>query len=504
MGALGVVAVAAACSAAPGSEPVASTLQAASGSCATAVVVDRSLFPALVTPEVNSTTANPFGVAALKNFSLEAVLNQIVSTGAKGSNLTALGLYQEMLNTLNQPPCTGTINGFPVVCPRPEGGLSSINPFTGDQLVPVALSNRFDLAPADGSNCGQYRVVYALQTPIVGVAFRFLMIFEAVLPNPEPSQGLTACLPVARFWDDLSASSVDPTTFASKLKTFYFDGIAGLEGNKPFPPVISAANYGIGAPTNVNTGQIRVNMLASQLFEFLGQWQLREFTLSQSCTGSGTTEVCTLKAHNTMVKNNPFGELFAKGGDGTFQTQAAAFQNEFISQVQSLAADTIPAISMTTPIADNAGQSNEVDGTDDYSCQAGFALAKGDGLCSQPAKNTSLSDAIQTKLTALKITNLTPEDILQRATTQSCAGCHQFSPGTNLGGGLTWPASEGFTHVNEKGQISAALIGSFLPARSKTLTTFINANCGVTSGDGATPSADTVDNVGGGLVGTSN
>jgi hypothetical protein len=569
---LALLSLVAACSAATGGgsgsgqEPV-------TGSCATPVVVDRSLFVASVDDEGN---ANPFGVAALKDFSYKKVMDQIVATGATGSKQTALELYQQMLNTLNTKSkknpdgCTGKINGFAVECPRIEGALASTNPFTGedaggsgaedggtgdggppppptdggvrkdasspsdsggefdggigesdgggggesdggigesdggigepdggesdggmgigdagqpppptniDQMIPVALVNRFDLAPSNGANCGEYRIVFAIPNPGFPV-FRFLMIYEATMPNPAPKQGLAACLPIAQFWDDLSASSVTEEDFTSQLEKFYFRGIPGLKGNPDFPPVIQAQNYGIGAPANTNTGQIRLNMFSPDL------WELRQFTLSQACTGSGKSEVCTLTANNTFVTNNPFGELFAKGGNATFQ-------KEFISQVKSLAADTIPLISMTTPNVDNAGQSNEQDDTNDYACLAGLGVAEGDFSCPNPlpAKNTSLSTAIQDELTKLKITNLTPDDIVQRATTQSCAGCHENSPGTKLGGGLTWPQSEGFTQVNEQGFQSPALSQVFLPFRSKVLTTFINDNCSgasSTTGDGTT------------------
>src|SRR4029077_17398711 len=116
----------------------------------------------------------------------------------------------------------------------------------------------------------------------------------------------------------------------------------GLPGNPAFPPVVTAQAYGIGSPSNTNTGQIRVNMLSSE------QWQLREFTLSQACTpgGDGGTS-CTLAANNTFVKNNPFGGLFQTTGDKN------GFQSEFIKQVKSLAAASIPLISMKTPNVDN-------------------------------------------------------------------------------------------------------------------------------------------------------
>jgi hypothetical protein len=506
-GTLAFFALAAACSAAvpSGTDPGHGS-QAASGDCAVPVITGQSLFVApVVTDAKGKDTANPLGAAVLQStqFSFESVMNQIVSTGAKNNTQeTALDLYQQMLGTLNDPPCTGTINGFPVDCPREEGALSSTNPFEGNtELFPIALVNRFDLAPNDGSNCGEYRIVYALLTPFESVA-RFLMILEATLPNPEPKQGLAACLPVAQFWDNLSVPGITQSEFVNDLTTFYFQGIPGLPGNKPFPPVVRAQNYGIGGDKDVNTGQIRVNMLSND-------WQLREFTLSQVCAGAGKSEVCTLVANNTLVKNNPFGGLFDQG-------EGASFQKEFIKQVATLAGSTIPSISMSTPLADCGGQSTEnVDTTqNDYACQAGLGHAAGDPTCSGFSENTSLSNAIAAELTKLDITGLTPEDIVQRATTQSCAGCHQLSPGTNLGGGLTWPASNGFVQVDEQnvdgkglGHQSPALVDDFLPFRSGVLTNFINSQCGGADGGadgGDEPEGNGSQTVGGTVSGGAN
>jgi|HubBroStandDraft_1064217.scaffolds.fasta_scaffold83952_1 hypothetical protein len=495
-GTVALLALAAACSAAvPSGGSAGSTSQAVSGTCATPVIIDQSLFVAL---ENTEGATNPLGVAALANFSFKLVMDQIIQTGAQNSGQTALQLYQQMLNTLNKPPCTGTINGFPVDCPRDEGILANTNPFTGKgstpggKLVPVALVNRFDLAPGNGANCGEYRVVFGMQDDPPPVA-RFLFIFEATLPNPVPTQGLAACLPVAQFWDNLSAPEITQDEFVSQLQTFYFDGIPGLPGNPAFSPVITAQNYGIGAPANTNTGQIRANFLSND-------WQLREWTLSQSCSGS--PEACTLTANNTMTKNNPFGELFADGATGL----GATFQTEFIKQVKSLASTTIPLISMKTPDVDNAGQSSEQDSTNDYACQAGEGHANGDFVCGSNTPNTSLVAAIQTKLTALGNITLTPQDILQRATTQSCAGCHQLSPETNLGGGLTWPPSEGFTQVNEEGAQSVALTGTFLPFRSTVLTKFIDKHCGGADAgpDSGADEGDGSVTVGGQVTGSAN
>jgi hypothetical protein len=470
---LGLVALAAACSSAPSPDatPTGSTSEAVKGSCAIPVVESQSLFVASVDDQGN---ANLLGAAVLQNFSFKSVMEQIVSTGAAGSGLTALELYRQMVNEFNSPPCTGTINGFPVDCPRPEGALAGTNPFGGgkDAVTPVALVNRLDLAPSNGSNCGEYRVVFAIPSPVAPVS-RFLMIFEATLPNPAfPAQGVEACLPVAQLWDNLSAPGISQDEFVANLTQFYFEGIPGLPGNPAFPPVIQAQNYGVGGPNNTNTGQIRTNMLSIPTEGEDVQWQLREFTLSQNCVVGGSGgQVCSLLANNTFVKDNPFGALF-EAGNGT------TFQSGFVDNVKSLAAGSIPLISMTTPNGFNAGQSSEQDDTNDYGCQAGVGRAQGDFLCAQETENTSLEAAIQTELDSIGNTQLTPADIIQRATTQSCAGCHQLSPGTSLGGGLKWPASEGFTQVNEQGQQSTALRVDFLPFRSKVLTSFIDKHCG--------------------------
>jgi hypothetical protein len=498
---LGLVSLAAACSSAVSQDgtPTGSTSEAVKGSCAIPVVESQSLFVASVDDQGKP---NPLGAAVLQNFKFKDVMYQIVATGAQGSGLTALQLYRQMVNQFNDPPCTGTINGFPVDCPRPEGALSSTNPFNGgkDAVSPVALVNRFDLAPSNGSNCGEYRVVFAIPSPS-GPVERFLMIFEATLPNPAfPGQGLTACLPVAQFWDNLSASGISQDDFVADLTQFYFQGIPGLPGNPAFPPVIQAQNYGIGSPDNTNTGQIRVNMLSIPSDGEDAQWQLREFTLAQACAvsdGDGG-EVCSLQANNTFVKNNPFGALF-QAGNGT------TFQSAFVANVKTLAAGSIPLISMATANGFNAGQSSEQDDTNDYACQAGVGSAQHDMSCGQETENTSLEAAIQSALDSLGNTTLTPTNIIQRATTQSCAGCHELSPGTDLGGDLKWPASENFTQVNEQGQQSPALKNDFLPFRSTVLTSFIDKHCGAGDDAGSDAGADQDGlTVSGTVVGSSN
>jgi hypothetical protein len=422
----------------------------------------------------------------MANFPLETVMDQIAKTGST-TGQTGLQVYQQLLDTLNKsdggftsgPHCDDAvndagqpvINGFPIECPRKEGSLAATDPFSPDagnvSYIPIAVVNRFDLAPRNGSNCGEYRIVYGLQSGKTNILHRTLLIFEAGLPNPNPDAGLAACLPVAQFWDNLSADDAGISDVAKQLTNFYFQGLPG------FDAVVRAQNYGIGG--GQNTGQIRANLFFGDEGEL---WQLREFRLSQK---DGQ-----LIAKNTFVRNNPFGALFA-GGD----TQATKFQSEFLSQVNSLAsATTPPTISMSTPIADNAGQSDEQLTDNNYRLQAADAGA--------------FLESVTDKLEALKIKDVTANNVLDRATTQACAGCHELMNGANLGGpdgGVIWPSSLGFTQENESGAISQALSQSFLPFRASVLENFINQECG-----GVDAGIDNNDalNVGGGQVGSAN
>jgi hypothetical protein len=215
--------------------------------------------------------------------------------------------------------------------------------------------------------------------------------------------------------------------------------------------------------------------------EALGQeWELREFRLSRTCTGSA----CTLTAHNTPVQNNPFGPLFHDN-----DSPSLAFQKEFVGQVPSLAAKTLSAITMTTPIADDGPQSDE-----GFPTNNNYA----DGKLS-----TTFSTSIASALSSIGRSDLTPTDVLNRATTQSCAGCHQISGNQGLGASLVWPASLGFTHVDEFSHLSTALTGVFLPYRARVLQNFIQAHCGG-GADAAAATTDVGLTVGGSAVGAAN
>jgi hypothetical protein len=293
---------------------------------------------------------------------------------------------------------------------------------------------------------------------VLNPADRNLIIFEAVLPNPKPGcglDGLEGCAPVARFWANLS-NIPDPVVRRTELENFYFNGIPG------FAPVVHWAHYSGG------NGQIRTNQFMTATS---GQpWQLREYKLTRDCTAG-----CMLKADGVTVANNPFADLFNPVG---LHPKGASFRdpanpNGFFGQLATLAVNTsVNDISMKIDNFFDQGQSTATAGSDtDYLAAFGGGGAFGANIAGHPA---------------VMAAGLTRFDMINRAMTQTCAGCHQLSNGAALGGALTWPSSLGFVHVSDRvtvpcataggcWQLSPALLTQFLPARSTRLANFVTS-----------------------------
>lgn len=393
----------------------------------------------------------------LSRFPLARVYQQLLTlSGASAQR--PVDVYQQMWDSLDLstsakfdgPHCDdrdATINGFPVDCPRTETTLKRTEPSV---FSPVALFNRFDLSAADGSHCGEFRIVYALTPPLSAFVFgRDFIIFEGVLPNPNPKCGVEACRPVVDFWEGLAAidagTAVGQRALADSLEKFYFAGLTGFE------PVVHPQHYGAAG------GQIRTNMFSNFV-----EWQLREFHLSSRCDEGGQ---CRQVLEPVTVKTNPYNELF-KLPSSASDARASIFQTSFPAQVKALSNDAVAQISFTSEDRFNAGQSTSQDANERYEVQFG----------SSSVPNT-FGDAISAELGNLGRSDLTPADIVRRATTQSCAGCHQLSNGVALGGKLnpTWPSSRNFVHVDESGFLSPALWCDFLPARKSVLDGFASS-----------------------------
>ncbi|WP_437683586.1 hypothetical protein [Sorangium sp. So ce131] len=443
---------------------------------------------AAVCPDVSDTDVQRSLVITdqdiLSRFSFERTMDQIRTSAGVRASETSAGIFQQWMRTFGSSDAAGDCNdsridreGYGLACPRaPELKLASVDPFPPSSLVrfnPVGLFNRFDLAPSNGAHCGEFRIVYAMSTSDPNVSGRAFIIFEGALPNPTPEQGVNACLPVAQFWQDLS-NDEDVASRAYKLEQFYFTGYA-VPG---FGPVVQAANYGLATnkvPGPSIPGQIRTNF-----FVDFTEWHLREFKLRRKCSDTADASTCSLFVDHVTVKTNPADEVF----EGTHEN-SAAFESAFVRQVGNLSAQKANDIKMKT--GDLYNEFESVSQRDDviYANTAG------------PVIRQKIAD----KLVARNST-LTVDNILNRATTQTCAGCHLLSDGQDLGGGVTWPRSLFFVQIDEASQLSEALTGTFLPGRKRVLETFINDRC-----DGTAPPTSLVDNeltIGGSPTGSPN
>jgi hypothetical protein len=407
----------------------------------------------------------------LSRFSLQRVLTQL-ATQSTVPGLTATALFQQWWDTQNPGPglypgphCDdttsesmgSTINGYPYLCrDEAEGTQASCDPFAADSAcayIPIGLFNRYDQAPENGAHCGEYRIVYAKASGVTSTSDRNLVIFEAVLPNPHPQQGLKGCQQIIDTWASLTPEN-DIQKRAAALEKFYFIGQGDIS------PVISISNFGDNA---LGVGQIRTNQFSNTS----SGWSFREFKLLRSCTGSSCSSARFIPVTN---KNNSFGPLFEPSS--TLAT-AEAFRAFFPSQVAKLNASSIPGLDISTPDTFNTAQS-QASGT--TAAEMRYSVQFGTG-------ESSLRTELQTQLTALG-SALTPNDIVARAQALSCAGCHRLSNNAPLGGGLIWPASLGFTHVTERATevvggetrfvISDTLLNHLLPARQAIFEDFLN------------------------------
>jgi hypothetical protein len=407
----------------------------------------------------------------LARFSFERVMTQLASqSGVAG--LTPLQLFQQWWDTQNPSPgvyagahcddnvdasSASTLNGYPYLCrATAEGAQVTCDPFavgSSCAYIPIGLFNRFDQAPENGAHCGEHRIVYAKQSGVSSTSDRNLLIFEAVVPNPHPQQGLKGCQQIVDTWADLSDVS-SASARADALEEFYFDG-QGVVG-----PVVHVDNFGNNA---LGVGQIRTNQFSNTTTG----WSLREFKLARSCSGASCSSLRFVPVTN---KNNAYGPLLAPSSTLPL---AGAFQSFFPTQVQGLAAGSLPQIDIGVPDNFNTGQSQA----------SGVTAAEMKYLDQLGIAPSALRTAIQAQLTSLA-SSLTPDEIVLRAQAQTCAGCHRLNNNVALGGGLTWPASLGFTHVTEREtevvsgetrfRISDTLINALLPARKLILEDFLN------------------------------
>jgi hypothetical protein len=412
-----------------------------------------------------------------------------------------------------------TLNKFPYRCPRPEGDLATDNPFDptkDDGYIPIAYSNRFDLADPSGRDCGQYRVVFArVSGANTGSGHpgdpvnRNLIIFEAGVKNPLPPttiaapsgnnpnslENLKGCKPIVQFWANLSKPTMTTVERGKALKEFFLRGIpdAGVG------PVIHVDNF-----RGDGHGQIRSNQFIrhgaqdpndnDQKRQFI--WTLREFKIDRDAPG--LTSIAIIPQ---TVKANPGTALF---DPNSTDPRAPDFYDHLISQLDALRGgggdeSNIDTFSYNNPDKFNSFESDESsDAVISLGGELGSAFDRfTDGNLSAP--RGYLYRLIERELAAKKST-LIPEQIVARLQTQTCAGCHEFSnknlfaskhlqnPANDLGSGLNWTQSLGFTQESEAAfeagpdgngtryLISDLLKDVFLPERLVNMERFLAQN----------------------------
>lgn len=395
------------------------------------------------------------------DFSLRRTIAAIRTTSGGAATTNAL-----LLNTITSGLALQSTTQPESGLPLPLSPRNAEAALTGSQLLnemqPIALFNRFDLAAADGTTCGEYRIIYGRYPN--STFQRYLLIFESALPNPTPQLGVEGCRPVAEFWHSLSDPALTVTQRAQRLATFYYSGGNG------FSPVVTHANY--GAPF----GQIRANMFLQI------PWQLREWRTSFNRSRQPVFVPDT-------VKDNPLAELYNETSSNPnaalFATEQAAFRGEFLDQ---------RIMELLAP---------ELNNTDTSACRVVFGTGAAfntrfdegqsvsQGNSDNPATiaSNSFRNAITAELSAEPaFAGITNTQVLNRAGAMTCGGCHQFSNGVAIAPGVTWPASAGFVHANELGSsppnvtpLSDLLTTCFLPARRTILENFVCAGSGNTS-----------------------
>lgn len=380
-------------------------------------------------------------------FTLEDTLSAALRNA--GSNQSALDAYHAIIDSYateragREPGVAHcddettdgapSLNGFPLMCPRQEA-----NQFDNlDDWFPIGVSNRLDLAPVDGANCGQQRLIFANNRQN-----RMLIIVEAEVPNPEPACGVSACRPLAEFWDNLSQIE-DPFTRGELLQQAFVTG--GAPGLEAFGPFLDARHLG------PDGGQIRSN----NFDDFI--WTLREFHFQDDLDAP---------PRPVPVAESPHGALW---NDLSDLPQGEACRANFLEAASALFIDNPSAMSFPVNEACKDGESLN-DFSEDYQSHA--LEGSGEFLAALDERGAPFG--------------LTGLDLAARARfAGSCIGCHMEAGGSFLGNGVSAPFQGDFVQVSElftercaDGEcfgISEALRTLFLPHRRQVVTNLVNS-----------------------------
>ncbi len=381
-------------------------------------------------------------LTALSGLTLRQVFESaLANSGADQTGVTAEGAYHAIIDsyapaaTARDPELvhcddetTGgspSLNGFPLMCGRLEAEQFD----NLDVWQPLAIVNRLDLAPADGANCGQQRMIFA-NNSFIGNS-RMFIIVEAMVPNPSPECGVDACRPIAEFWNSLADIEDAGLRGALLQDVFLRSGLGS------FGPFMNSDRLG------PNGGQVRTN----NFNDFV--WTLREFHFQSA------PAVLPLPQ---PVAESPNGELW---NDLSTLPQGEECRESFLRAAEGVLGNNLSA--MTFPVAQAC---KDAESPNDFFRQDYVThLASGSG------------DFIARLDSIANSAGLSAFDVAARARfAGSCMGCHQEASGSSLGGGLTAPFQGDFVQVSEFSTencgdgtlcfgLSDALRNTFLPHR---------------------------------------
>jgi hypothetical protein len=360
------------------------------------------------------------------------------------------------------------INGFNVGC------AGNASPLVGQiaRWKALAVANRFDLAPEGGENCGEARASFFLPPGQITFPQRAFMIFEAVVPNPQPQLGLDGCRPVQNFWASLSTVA-DPAARGAKLAQAFLTGEPSLTA-AGFKPFFTFENFG------QNKGRVRTETFGPVGIPSL--WDFREFRL---LTSGGVTAM-------PVAQSFPM-QAFATDGHPKSATCRAELLNTLSALIPASANPNFIGLDVSPACFDGVS--------------GNFGTRAEDVIFFnfQPA----LAAALQARINQIAPgTGLTATQVAARLEfAGTCIGCHQRPNqphSLDLGQGMTLPVvtpgpnetadDVDFTQVNNARtepcaasgpdaaqtcfKLSPVLGGTFIPHRKTVLENYLNAPVG--------------------------
>jgi hypothetical protein len=424
------------------------------------------------------------------DFSLKRTLKNILATasGADPAAIQDAQIYELLKGMLASFGETSLKNddGNITFTQNPRDGEKALTPDellndTGvTRMVPVALFNRLDLAPADHSHCGEYRIVYVKggpKDPNGRVVFdkRMTLIFEAVLPNPDLSGDRKHCEAVWRLWRGFAQAGANQAEIGQTLARFYYEG-GELDTQMKFSPVVSFRHYGIDG------GQVRANAFVhSSAGDNALNWHLRQWRVTLDDNNPTTPIFQAQPVNETPFRGYFSGDLSSAPGTDPdrFRTLSGLFQSTFaqinvgqLVSVDSLAAIPVGPQATVADLIDNVG----VDIDDKFYAVDSDAGPFGAPAPDDPAvaigTNEALGKAIDARLSSLKVDaacGLKRDHVLNRMGAMTCGGCHQFANGKEIAPGIRWPLSLNFVQIDETGVMSNLLLDRFLPFRFRLM-----------------------------------